>query len=226
MNDFIDLFGESPLVWWILSAEAAFWILLLGGLAARYLLRARRLSTVLLLAVPLVDVALLVLTAVDLSTGIEPNFSHVLATLYLAITVAFGHPIIRRTDAWFAWRFAGAPRPQPHPKRGPAHVRRMWGEWLRVVLAAVIASTGIAVLAWVSGTPLPGSIDRMWDAPLWSVVARIGAIVVVWFLAGPVYAVLFQSHDDDDAASTSEPRPAPRHHGSPPNGAETDATRP
>lgn len=39
----------------IVAAEVAFWMLLLGGLALRYLARARRLSSAVLATVPLVD---------------------------------------------------------------------------------------------------------------------------------------------------------------------------
>jgi hypothetical protein len=120
MEHLTETFGHSPLVWWIVAAEASFWILLLAGLAVRYLARMRRLSSVLLLAVPFVDVSLIALTAWDLSIGAEPNFSHILAALYLGITVGFGHSIIGRVDAWFAHRFAGAPETWPGAR--PPHV--------------------------------------------------------------------------------------------------------
>jgi hypothetical protein len=197
MEHLTETFGHSPLVWWIVAAEASFWILLLAGLAVRYLARMRRLSSVILLAVPFVDVSLIALTAWDLSIGAEPNFSHILAALYLGITVGFGHSIIGRVDAWFAHRFAGAEKPRAHPKRGPAHVRRMWAEWGRVVVACVVSSAGITVLALVSHTPLPSSLDGVWEAPLWSVVARFVSVTGIWLLAGPVYAMLFQGARDE-----------------------------
>ncbi|MBC6463814.1 hypothetical protein HKK72_39190, partial [Actinomadura sp. HBU206391] len=53
----------------IAGCEIAFWVVLLAGLAARYLLRMRRLSTVLLICVPLVDVVLLVASVIDLRGG-------------------------------------------------------------------------------------------------------------------------------------------------------------
>ena len=53
----------------IIACEVGFWLAVLGGLAARYLLRARRLSRALLLAAPLLDVVLLVATGADLRSG-------------------------------------------------------------------------------------------------------------------------------------------------------------
>lgn len=212
MENLTDTFGHSPIVWWILAAEAAFWVLLLGGLAARYLARWTRLSNILLLAVPLVDVVLIALTALDLSTGAEPNFSHVLAALYLGFTVGFGHAVIRRVDGWFAHRFAGVERPPRPAKRGRERVRQMWQEWGRVVIAWAVSSAGIAVLALVSGTPLPSSPAAVWDAPLWSVIARFGAVVAAWFVLGPIYSVVFESREssdpDPDDASTRRHRAA------------------
>lgn len=55
----------------IVGAEIAFWVLLLGGLAVRYLLNARRASSVILACVPLVDLALVILVTTDLLR--EPN---------------------------------------------------------------------------------------------------------------------------------------------------------
>ena len=51
--------------------EAAFWLLLFGGMAARYGWRRRRLSTVLLALIPVADALLLAFTAVYLARGAE-----------------------------------------------------------------------------------------------------------------------------------------------------------
>jgi hypothetical protein len=47
-----DFLSDNPLVLLIGACEVGFWVLLAAGLTARYLLRAHRLSTVLLLLVP------------------------------------------------------------------------------------------------------------------------------------------------------------------------------
>lgn len=47
--------GDVVVIAAIIAAEAAFRVLLLGGLALRYLRRAHRLSTAVLTVVPLVD---------------------------------------------------------------------------------------------------------------------------------------------------------------------------
>ncbi|GAA1487433.1 hypothetical protein [Brachybacterium sacelli] len=172
----------------IIAAEVAFWVLLLAGLALRYLVRARRLSTLVLAAVPLVDLALLVLVAVDVMRGSPPTRPHAFAALYLGITVAFGHHIIQHTDAWFRYRFAGGPKPLKAPKGSTAEVRAIWREWFRVVLAAALGATCLLVMIALEGWHLPASVDDAAGHPYWATLLLLPIITAVWFLAGPAFA--------------------------------------
>lgn len=172
----------------IVAAEVAFWVFLLGGLALRYLVRARRLSTVVLAAVPLVDLALLILVAVDVVGGAPPSHPHALAAIYLGITVAFGHPIIRRTDAWFRHRFAGGPPPLKPPKGSTEEVRAIWREWFRVALAAAIAAACLVLMITLEGWHAPGSVDEASAHPYWATLMLLPTVTGVWFLAGPAFA--------------------------------------
>lgn len=172
----------------IITAEVAFWVLLLGGLALRYLARMRRASAILLASVPLVDLALLVLVAVDVLRGAPPTQAHGLAALYLGVTVAFGPHIIRRTDAWFRYRFAGGPKPPKAPKGSTEEVRAYWHEWFRVVLAAAIGCACLLVMIAVEGWRLPASAEAAAAHPYWSTMMLVGSITAVWFVAGPAFA--------------------------------------
>ena len=99
-----------------------------------------RVSTVLLICVPLVDLVLLVVSAIDLRRGAPANFTHGLAAAYLGFSVAFGHSMVRWADQRFAHRFAGGPPPWRPPKQGAARVRYEWREWARMLLAWAVAS--------------------------------------------------------------------------------------
>lgn len=173
----------------IVLAEAAFWVVLACGLLARYVLRRERWGAVLLLCVPLVDLALLLFVALDLASGTPPRTTHALAALYLGFTVAFGHPLVRWADARFAHRFRGLPLP-PKPAKGSLeHVRSLWVEWARVVLAAAVAAAVLVGLGVVSGVgALPPSVQAATGNPLWAQLSVLPAVVVVWFLAGPASA--------------------------------------
>ena len=101
----------------IVGCEAAFWLVLVLALAARYLLQRERLSRALLLTLPAVDLLLLAFTAMDLETGTSATFAHGLATAYVGFTVAFGSVAVKWADQRFAHRFAGRPPPDRPPTR-------------------------------------------------------------------------------------------------------------
>ncbi|ASR33654.1 hypothetical protein BAY61_00120 [Prauserella marina] len=190
----------------ILATEIAFWVLLLLGLCARYLLKLRRVSTFLLVSVPVVDLVLILLVAFDLSRGATPTTVHGLAAVYLGFSVGFGHYVITRADAWFAHRFAGAPRPVRPPRTGPAKVRHEWRSWFRVVVACAIAVPAMLLMKLISGWDVPGSLDELWEDELWSWAARLILINIAWLLTGPVYATFFKATKEDAAAMSRRVR--------------------
>lgn len=171
----------------IVAAEIAFWVLLLGGLALRYIARLRGPSTVVLAAVPLVDVLLLTFVAIDIARGAPPRREHAFAAIYLGFTVAFGHSVIRWADAHFRHRFAGGPAPTKPPKGSTEEVRALWVEWFRVVLAAAIATVGIGAMILVEGRGIPSSIGEL-SHPYWATLHLLGVITIGWFLGGPAFA--------------------------------------
>jgi hypothetical protein len=123
----------------IIACEIGFWVLLGLGLAARYLWRRRRLSTLLLISVPILDLVLLAAAVVDMRSGATAGWQHGLAAAYIAYSVVFGHRTIRWADARFHHRFAGGPPPWQPPAGGMARARYEWAMWLRIVLAYGIA---------------------------------------------------------------------------------------
>jgi hypothetical protein len=152
----------------IIAAEIGFWLILVAGLVARYLLRRRRLGLVLLAATLLVDLFLLVASIIDLRRGGEAGVSHGLAAVYIGVSVAWGHNIIRWADVRFAHRFAGGPRPERPPRVGSEHAARERREWLRHLVAW---ATGSALLGL--GVLLVGDVDR---------ARALIAVIVIWTL--------------------------------------------
>jgi hypothetical protein len=166
----------------IVACEVAFWILLGCGLLARYVLRARSLSSALLLAVPLVDVVLLGISVADLRRGGSAHAAHGLAAIYIGVSLAFGHQMIAWADERFAHRFAGGPPPRRLPRTGRAHAARQRRQWLRHVLAYVVA---VGVLGLF--TVLVGDGTR--TLPLWAPMGPWGIAVVVDFLVSFSYSL-------------------------------------
>ena len=164
----------------IVACEIAFWAFLLAGLTVRYLLCRRRLSRYLLLASPLADVGLLVLSAVDLARGATATEAHALAAAYISFTVVFGHSVICWADARFAYRFANGPAPVKMPKRGPERVRHEWREFGKAVLACVMASALIGL-----GVLVVGDSER--SQALVGFETHLGVVLVIWLIAGPLW---------------------------------------
>jgi hypothetical protein len=160
----------------IIACEIGFWVVLLAGLVTRYGLRRPRLGAVLLACVPLVDLALLVFSVVDLRRGGQAGTGHGLAAVYLGVTVAYGHRMVRWADGWFAHRFAGGPRPAKPPRRGPAHARHERAQWLRHLLAWAL---GCALL--LAGTAYVGDPGRsqalLGVAGIWTLVLAIDFLI-------------------------------------------------
>ncbi|HEX6396657.1 MAG TPA: hypothetical protein VFZ95_04480 [Steroidobacteraceae bacterium] len=168
----------------IITCEAAFWVVLLMALAARYLWRRNQLSRTLLLALPVVDLLLLVFTAFDLRSGTTAGFAHGLATAYVGFTLAFGGIMVAWADRRFVHRFAGGPAPPPPPDRGWPVVRYEFGLWLRSVVAWVITlALLVALIAFV------GDAEQTQALGQWFRFAFAG--VILWFLFGPAWSLVF-----------------------------------
>ncbi|ATL65715.1 hypothetical protein [Nocardia terpenica] len=172
--------GANPIVAVILACEIGFWITVGSGLLLRYLLRLTKASSIVLALVPLIDVILVVAVAIDVYRGAEVSGVHRLAGIYLGVTVVFGKSMVQWADSWFAYRFAGAPRPPKRPKQGPEAVRaetKSFVKWLLAAGIALIVCFGLSVTV----------ADAQQGAALRQVVQPLGIITLVWFLTGPAW---------------------------------------
>ncbi|WP_138754702.1 hypothetical protein [Paenibacillus sinopodophylli] len=124
----------------IIGCEIGFWLFVLGGLLCRYIFRLKKLGKVLLFSTPLIDLALVIATVYDLRGGAEATFAHSLAAVYIGVSIAFGHRMIKWADERFAHRFAGGPAPVGKPKLGKEHARHERIAWLHHLLAFAIGA--------------------------------------------------------------------------------------
>lgn len=186
----------------IIGAEIAFWVFVLGGFSLRYIVRAEKASTTALALVPFVDLVLVALVTTDLMLGGEPSRVHAVAAVYLGITVAFGKPIVRRTDQWFRYRFDGGPKPTKPKKGSREEVRALWVEWFRLLFGFVIATICILLMTVFDGTGIPASVEEASGSPFWSTILLMGVVAVIWFLAGPAFAGRGQPRVDTENRAT------------------------
>ncbi|HEX4222390.1 MAG TPA: hypothetical protein VHZ97_08535 [Pseudonocardiaceae bacterium] len=195
MNGVQSYFAQNPATLAIVAGEVGFWVFLLVGLLARYPLRMRRFSTVVLLALPLIDLGVLVVTVVNLAGGATANLSHGLAAVYLGFSVMFGKSMVRWADVRFAHRFAGGPPPPPK-LRGKAQIRKEWRDWGRCLLSCAIAAALLLVAIVVIGKP--AQVGALWD---W--LPRLGGLCGAWLIFGPVYQEVFGRGSDEAVRTRS-----------------------
>ncbi|MGU3437428.1 hypothetical protein ACNHUS_31000 [Actinomycetes bacterium M1A6_2h] len=172
---------DNPILLTIAACEVGFWALALGGLAVRYLLGRRTVSTVMIALLPVLDVVLIAAVALDLHRGGEVGFAHRLAGIYLGWTVMFAHSTVRWLDVRFAHRFAGGPAPIKYPKKGPVAYQRekaLFVKWLGAAVVALAVTYGLAFSV----------ADAEQAAALKAGVSAIGVITVIWFVTGPLWA--------------------------------------
>ncbi|MFD8198494.1 hypothetical protein ACWDTR_19855 [Streptomyces sp. NPDC003470] len=155
----------------IIACEVGFWVLLVLGLAARYLLKWRRTGVVLLLCEPLLELVLFAVTAIDLRNGAEPGWEHGLAALYIGYTVAYGHYTIRWLDGHAAHRLGGGPPPVKPPRHGRARAVHEGRLWLRTVLGAAVAWALLQGAVWYVGDE--GDVSSLRDFQ-WVVTRIVG----------------------------------------------------
>ena len=167
----------------IVVCEIAFWVFLVAGLLARYVLRRRGLGAALLLASPFVDLALLVLIAVDLHRGADPTQAHAMAAAYIGVTVAWGHSLVRWADQRVAYRFASGPPPDRPPKVGPEKVRYEWREFGKAGVFWLVSCLILLALAVIAG-------DVSGDNILIGFAGVLSVVIVIWFATGPLPAIV------------------------------------
>jgi hypothetical protein len=147
----------------VVACEVAFWVLLAAGLALRYVARKPKLGAAVLLCEPLLEVVLLVVTAIDLKNGAEPDWKHGLAAVYIGFTVGLGHSTVKWVDARVAHRWFGGPPPVKPPKYGMARAAHEWRTAARWILAAVVALGLLQAAVWYVGSGGETGSLRMWQ---------------------------------------------------------------
>jgi hypothetical protein len=162
----------------IAACEIGFWVLLAAGLSVRYLLRMPRTGLALLLCEPLLEVVLLVATALDLKNGADPNWTHGLAALYIGYTVGHGHRTVKWLDGHAAHRLSGAPPPPKPPRYGMARARHEGKVWLGTLTAAVVATVLLQLAIWYVDDPSRVTSLENWRWVAWRTAGIHGLIAL------------------------------------------------
>jgi hypothetical protein len=161
----------------IVVCEVAFWVAIIAGLSARYLLRRPRLGAALLILAPVIDIVLLALVAIDLLGGGTASWHHGLAAIYIGISVAYGRRMVSWADVRFQQRFAGGPAPER--LTGARYTLKCWMDALLTGLAVAIAAAILGAIIL-----LVGDAERTAAlSDFFAVLGIIFAIDFVWALS-------------------------------------------
>ncbi|MEV6393343.1 hypothetical protein AB0M39_00885 [Streptomyces sp. NPDC051907] len=171
----------------IVACEVGFWVLLAGGLALRYIAKKPKLGAAVLLMEPLLEIVLLVVTAIDLKNGAEPDWKHGLAAVYIGFTVGLGHSTIKWVDARVAHRFGGAPAPVKPPKYGKGRMIHEWRTAGRWIVAAVVATFLLQAAIWYVGGDGDTATLRMWQQKMYFVIG-LNVVIGGWYTLFPKQA--------------------------------------
>ncbi|WP_329023404.1 hypothetical protein [Streptomyces sp. NBC_00690] len=172
----------------IIICEVGFWVLLAAGLATRYILKKPKTGMALLLCEPLLEVVLLVVTAIDLKNGADPSWKHGLAALYIGYTVGHGHRTVTWLDGHAAHRFGGAPPPVKPPRYGKGRAVHEAKIWFGTVVGAAVASGLLLLAIWYVGDPSRSASLEGWIYQAWKITAIHGVIALsyaLWPHKGP-----------------------------------------
>ncbi|MFE0801967.1 hypothetical protein [Streptomyces sp. NPDC058812] len=189
----------------IIVCEIGFWVLLAAGLSVRYLLKMPRAGMALLLCEPLLEVVLLVVTALDLKNGADPSWKHGLAALYIGYTVGHGHRTVKWLDGHAAHRLSGAPKPAGPPRYGMARARHEGKVWLGTLLAAAVATGLLQIAMWYVDDPSRTGSLESWQYTAWRTAGIHGVIALTYAIwprkapAGTATATSEAAKDLEDA---------------------------
>ncbi|MBX9362739.1 hypothetical protein [Streptomyces sp. WAC04114] len=193
----------------IAACEIGFWVLLAAGLATRYLLKMPRTGLALLLCEPLLEVVLLVATALDLKNGAEPNWTHGLAALYIGYTVGHGHRTVKWLDGHAAHRLGGAPKPAGPPRYGMARARHEGKVWLGTLVGAAVATVLLQLAIWYVDDPSRVTSLESWRYVAWR-AAGIHGLIALSYAIWPRRAPAGETGETRDSGRTVEKERAQR----------------
>jgi len=138
--------------WTIVACEVAFWVVIIMGLIARYLLRKERLGFLLLALTPIIDFILLIVTGLDLYLGATATSPHAISAVYIGVSIVFGKSIIAWADERFRYYIVKQGK-KPVKRYGYDYARHYLKSWLKHVLAYVIGMGCLFGLIYLVNEP-------------------------------------------------------------------------
>ncbi|SES98868.1 hypothetical protein SAMN05216389_10470 [Oceanobacillus limi] len=162
--------------WLIIACEIGFWIFVLLGLVTRYIFKKKKLGGIFLICTPIVDIILLIATVVDLKNGAIASTVHGVAAIYIGVSIAFGHRMIKWADEQFSYRLANGVKPEKKKKYGKEYAKQERDGWFRHFLSWLVGGTILAgIILFIDNPDQTAALLR--TLQLWSVVLVIDFVI-------------------------------------------------
>ncbi|WP_068984728.1 MULTISPECIES: hypothetical protein [Lysinibacillus] len=168
---------------WIITAEIAFWIVIILGLICRYVLKMPKLSIFFFALTPVIDLLLVTLTALDLKAGTSASISHGIAAIYIGVSIAYGKTMITWADEKFQQWFLKSVH-KKEPLTGMAkgkHEMKMLGQHI----VAFIIGTGLlyAMSLFVGSNSDTSPLFQVMK--VWGIVLAIDTAISISYVLFP-----------------------------------------
>lgn len=171
------------ITWSIIAAEIGFWIVIILGLTLRYVFNYKKLGTFFLFLTPVIDMFLLIVTAMDLLEGGNATMAHAIAAIYLGVSVAFGKSIIRWADERFLY-YIKKEGTKPEKKTGFEYARNSLKGSFQHLFAYIIGAGFLSILIY-----LVNDVDRssifFETLKVWALVLGIDFIISISYIIWP-----------------------------------------
>lgn len=168
----------------IVACEIGFWLFILVGLTLRYVFRQKKWGAFFLICTPILDLILLAATYLDLRQGAVASVIHGLAAVYIGVSLAFGHQMVKWADVRFAYRFAGGPKPKERPKYGKERSVYEIVGWTRHLVSYVIGAGLLFGLSYLIQAP-ERTEALIQLARVWGMVLGIDFVISISYVIWP-----------------------------------------
>ena len=173
----------SIIAWAIIIAEILFWVVIVLGLVVRYVFKQQKLSFYLFVCIPIIDVILLVMTAVDLYYGGKGTIAHALAAVYLGISIVYGKSMIQWADNLFQ-RLVYKKKTAKAKLYGMEYGIQQLKGALKHLAAYVIGALFLALMLYLSKESFENSAFYQ-ILRLWTIVVVIDFIIAILYIIFP-----------------------------------------
>lgn len=171
------------ITWSIIAAEIGFWIVIILGLTLRYVYNFKKMGSFFLLLTPVIDLFLLIVTAMDLLKGGNATTSHAIAAIYLGVSIAFGKSIVRWADERFLY-YIKKEGTKPEKKTGFAYARNSLKGSFQHLFAYIIGAGFLLILIYLVNDADRSS--KLFETlKVWSLVLGIDFIISISYFIWP-----------------------------------------